>query len=399
MLTRSLDLRRYLDQGKSLFLFGPRGVGKSHLLAGLTPQLDHPFLIDLLKSEIYSHYRSAPQFLRHDIERRLEALPSNEPLTVMIDEVQKLPQLLDEVHFLLEKHKPQLRFILTGSSARKLKFGGANLLAGRALTLHLHPLVHRELPLDLMRALQFGTLPAIYLEDPTPEASLKSYVQTYLNEEVLQEALVRRIDGFTRFLELAGQYHGEPVNFSRIAKAARVSPNTVQQYYQILIDTLVAFRLDAWTESIRKQLLCSPRFYLFDCGVLNALRGESRSELRLGTFRFGRLFETFILLECLRLNDYCETDFRFYYWRTNTGMEVDLLIQRSVGQSPLAVEIKSESQPQRADLTGLFSFRSENPQSRLFCVCNTPVAYHIDDIEVLPWQQFLEALFIGQTLF
>lgn len=397
MLIRSLDLRKYLDHGKSVFLFGPRGVGKSLMLAELASQVERHFLVDLLKSDVYSHYLVAPHFFRQDIERRAEA-SRQEPLTVLIDEVQKLPRLLDEVHYLIEKYKPRLRFVLTGSSARKLKSGGANLLAGRALTLHLHPLVHLELPLDLMRALQFGTLPAIYLEDPTPEASLKSYVQTYLNEEVLQEALVRRIDGFTRFLELAGQYHGEPVNFSRIARAARVSPNTVQQYYQILVDTLVVFRLDAWTESVRKQLLSSPRFYLFDCGVLNALRGETRSELRLGTFRFGRLFETFLLLECFRLNDYCERDFRFFYWRTNTGVEVDLLIQRSVGQPPLAVEIKSEPQPQRADFGGLFSFRLENPQSDLVCVCTTPAVYEVEGVRVLPWQQFLKELFVEQSL-
>lgn len=389
---------RFVDHGKSLFLFGPRGVGKSRMLARLSQELSHVFLVDLLKSEVYSHYLSAPEFFRQDIERRLDALPKDQRLTTMVDEVQKLPQLLDEVHFLLEKHKPRLTFILTGSSARKLRSGGANLLAGRALTLRLHPLVHTESRFDLMRALQFGTLPAIYLDDPEPELSLKSYVRTYLTEEVLQEALVRRIDGFTRFLDLAGQYHGEPVNFSRIAKAARVAPNTAQQYYQILVDTLVAFRLDAWTESVRKQLLAAPRFYLFDCGVLNALRGELRSELQVGTFRFGRLFETFILLECWRLNDYFETDFRFFYWRTNSGAEVDVILQRSLSQPPLAIAIKSESQPQRADLTGLFAFNSENPNARLVCVCTTPLAYRVEGVEVLPWQEFFEALFVRQSL-
>jgi predicted AAA+ superfamily ATPase len=355
--------------------------------------------IDLLQSDVYSHYLTAPHHLRQDVERRLTLIPADEPLAVMIDEVQKLPRILDDVHSLYEAHKPRLRFVLTGSSARKLKAGGANLLAGRALTLHLHPLVHREAPLDLMRALQFGTLPAVYLDDPTPALTLKSYVQTYLKEEVLQEALVRRIDGFTRFLDLAGQYHGEPVNFSRIAKASHVSANTAQQYYQILVDTLVAFRLDAWTESIRKQLLAAPRFYFFDCGVLNALRGESGTELRPATFRYGKLFETFIILEHIRLNDYLETGFRFSYWRTNTGMEVDLIVQRSVMEPPLAIEIKSDLHPKRSDLGGLVSFHSENPDARLHCVCQTPRRYRIDSIEVWPWKEFMESLFVQQTLF
>jgi len=398
MIIRSLDLRRFLAQGKSMFVFGPRGVGKSQLLAQLMSELSNTWLVDLLRSDTYTHYLTAPQYFRHDVQRRLDSLPSESTLAVMVDEVQKLPNLLDEVHLLYERNKPRLRFLLTGSSARKLKTGGANLLAGRALTLHLHPLVHNELRLDLMRALQHGTLPAVYLEDSLPELTLKSYVQTYLKEEVLQEALVRRIDGFTRFLDLAGQYHGEPVNFSRIAKAARVSPNTVQQYYQILLDTLVAFRLDAWTESVRKQLLAAPRFYLFDCGVLNAIRGESRTELKVGSFRFGRLFETFLILECFRLNDYRETDFRFSYWRTNTGMEVDLVVQRGITQEPLAIEIKSDAQPQRADLTGLLSFQSDNPGARLVCACTTPVAYRLAGVDVLPWEEFLDALFVRQTL-
>ena len=399
MQTRHLDLLQFLRHGKSFFLFGPRGVGKSRLLAQVASRLPHTFLVDLLKSEVYAHYHSAPQFLRQDVERRLAAVPPGETLTVMLDEVQKLPHLLDDVHSLYESHKGRLHFILTGSSARKLKAGGANLLAGRALTLHLHPFTHGEVKLDLMRALQFGTLPAIYLEDATPDFTLRSYVDTYLKEEVLQEALVRRVDGFTRFLELAGQYHGEPVNFSRIARAARVSPNTVQQYYSILQDTLVAFRLDAWTESIRKQLLAAPRFYFFDCGVVNALRGETRSELRTGTFRFGKLFETWFILECFRLNDYYQTGFRFSYWRTNTGMEVDLVVQRSVAEPPVAIEIKSDFQPGTADFRGLLSFRSENPRARLVCVCLTPQFYRIDDVEVRPWEEFLEALYVHESVF
>jgi uncharacterized protein len=399
MQTRILNLRNYLDQGKSLFLFGPRGVGKSQLLSELAARLPNSLCIDLLKSEVYSHFSTAPHLLRQDVERVLSQTSTAEPLVVMVDEVQKLPQLLDEVHFLIEAHKPRLRFILTGSSARKLRMGGANLLAGRALTLRLHPLVHREVKLDLMRALQHGTLPAVYLGDPTPELSLRSYVQTYLKEEVLQEALVRKIEGFTRFLELAGQYHGEPINFSRIAKAARVSANTAQQYFQILVDTLVCFRLDAWTESVRKQLLSAPRFFFFDCGVVNALRGESRTELKVGSFRYGKLFETFLILEAIRLNDYYETDYRFYYWLTNTGMEVDLVVQRGVSEPPLAIEIKSDSQPQRADFHGLKSFSSEHPEAQLFCVCQTPLAYQVDDVQVVPWEAFLEDLFIKKLFF
>ena len=314
MVKRSLEWLPLLMRGKSLFVFGPRGVGKSRLLAETARELKFSWTIDLLQYEVYRHYLHAPHYLRQDVERRLVQLPEKESLTVMIDEVQKLPSILDEVHWLYESHKSKVRFVLTGSSARKLKVGGANLLAGRALTLHLHPLTHLEIELDLCRAMQIGTLPAVYLEDPTPHLTLRSYVQTYLKEEVLQEALVRRVEGFTRFLDLASQYHGEPVNFSRVARSAGVSGNTAQEYYQILVDTLVAFRLSAWTESVRKQLLAAPRFYFFDCGVLNALRGELETPVKPNSYRFGRLFETFIVLECFRLNDYFQRDLRFYYW-------------------------------------------------------------------------------------
>jgi predicted AAA+ superfamily ATPase len=286
-----------------------------------------------------------------------------------------------------------VRFILAGSSARKLKRGGANLLAGRAWTFHLHPLTHREGVDNLEKALSFGSLPAIYLEDPSPQRSLKAYVETYLKEEILQEALTRKVDSYVRFLDVAAQMNGAPLNFSSIARDCGVSTPTAQEFFSILVDTLVAFRVDGWTRSIRKQLRSGPKVYFFDCGVLNAIRGELATELKPGSFRYGMLFETFVLQEALRLNDYTEAEFKPFYWLSNSGMEVDLVLSRGASDRPIAVEIKSGSAPSPKDVRGLLSFQSENKGAQLLCFCQTPRAYRLGDVQVLPWRDGLASLF------
>lgn len=354
------------------------------------PQASPSLEIDLLNNDLFTRYLAHPSLFRDEVEHQLG---SKGPLTVFIDEVQKLPPLLDEVHHLMERYKGRLRFLLTGSSARKLKRGGANLLAGRAWTLKLHPLTHREGVADLRRALQFGTLPGIYLSEEEPERNLRAYVETYLKEEIMQEALVRRVDGFVRFLDLAGQMHGEPANFAKIARDCGVTTKTAQDYFSILVDTLVAFRIDGWTRSVRKQLRQSPKFYWFDGGVLNAICGELKTELKDSSYRFGKLFETWILLEMIRLNDYTEADYRFFYWRTNTGMEVDVILSRGLSEPPIAIEIKSRTAPQAEDVRGLKSFQSENPKAKLLCICRSPRAYRLGDITVYPWREALEVLF------
>jgi predicted AAA+ superfamily ATPase len=313
--------------------------------------------------------------------------------TVFIDEVQRLPNLLNEVHALIERHRNRLQFILTGSSARKLRRGGANLLAGRAWTIHLHPLTHRESASDLARALHFGTLPGIYLAEASPERTLRAYVQTYLKEEIQQEANLRRVDGFVRFMDVAGQMNGEPVNFTKIGRDCGVSTKTVQDYYSILVDTLLVFRLDGWAHSVRKQLRQQPKFYWFDCGVLNAIRGDLGAAPKEGSSRYGNLFETWVIQEMLRLNDYAETDCRFHFWRTNTGMEVDVVLSRDGVRARTAIEIKSSTAPGPEEVGGLLSFQSENPNAELWCVCRTPQAYSAGGIRFLPWQDALLKLF------
>lgn len=390
MISRFLNLPELLDKSRSAFLFGPRGVGKTVLSKEFIKDVPFSFEIDLLNNDLYTRYLTRPGSFRDDIEYRIRA---EDVLTVFVDEVQKLPVLLDEVHLLIERHKERVRFLLTGSSARKLKRGGANLLAGRAWTLKLHPLTHLECDIDLNRALAYGTLPAIYLDDKEPARTLKAYVETYLKEEILQEALVRKVEGFVRFLDVAGQMNSEPVNFTKVARDCGVSPKTAQDFFSILVDTLVAFRIDAWAHSARKQLRLSPKFYFFDCGVLNAIRGELRTELKERSYRFGKLFESYIIQEIIRLNDYLEADYNFYYWRTNTGMEVDIILSRSPTEAPVAIEIKSQPAPDLEDCRGLLSFRSENPSSRLLCICAVPNSYKLGDIEFLPWREAMGVLF------
>ena len=304
--------------------------------------LPHTININLLNLDIYRRYISEPHLFRLEIEDKLRSIPQKDILTVLIDEIQKLPELLDEVHYLLEQYKKRVQFLLTGSSARKLKRSGVNLLAGRAWTLRLHPLSSQELEINLQKALSIGTLPGIYQESKvSAKRSLKAYAETYLKEEISQELLVRNINSFIRLLDLAGQMNGEPINFTKIARDSGVSVKTAQEYFDILVDTLVVFRIDGWSHSIRKQIRQAPKYYFFDCGVLNAINGELHTELKSNTYRYGRLFETFVVNEIIRANDYKELRYRFYYWRTNTGAKVDLILTRGPQDSPKAIEIKS----------------------------------------------------------
>jgi uncharacterized protein len=208
----------------------------------------------------------------------------------------------------------------------------------------------------------------------------------------MQEALVRKIDAFARFLEIAGQYHGSAVNATEIARAAGVSTPTVGEYFQVLEDTLLAFRLTGWNESVKKQLRTAPKFYLFDNGVANALRGELGVEQTPRTGRYGQLFEAWIIQEAFRYNDYLQWDYRYSYWRTNNGTEVDLIVSRGAGAPIAAIEIKSSEAPTNKDLHGLKAFAQDYPACPRFVFCMTPRAYAVDGIEILPWRQGLRAL-------
>ena len=390
MVKRILNIANVLGISKSSFLFGPRGVGKTYLVEEFLYRKHNSFKINLLDNETFNRYLLNPSFFKLDIE---EQVKKHKHLIVFIDEVQKLPALLDMVHLFIENHKGHIQFLLTGSSARKLKRGGANLLAGRALTLKLHPFSSCELELKLERVLQFGSLPAFYLLEENPVREIKSYVETYLQEEIRQESLVRRYDGFLRFLEFAAQMNAEPVNFSQVARDAGVHSETARDYYSILEDTLLAFRINAWTYSVRKQLRHSPKFYFFDCGILNSLRGELNTSLKRGSFRYGKLFETFLIQETIHYNDYFEKEYKFYYWRTNSGMEVDIILSRGANDTPIVIEIKSSSNPTESDLKSLKSFGLEQKNAKLICLCQTPNPYTLGKISVLPWLEGLKKIF------
>lgn len=300
---------------------------------------------------------------------------------------------MDYVHKFIEKYPQRISFILTGSSARKIKRHGANLLAGRAWEYHLFPISSIEFEFDIDTALQFGTLPKLLMRPKVTARFLKSYVNTYLREEIQQEALVRNYEGFVRFIDLAAQFNGEIINYSKIAKAAGVADKTVTDYFSILIDTLVAFRIDGWSRSVKKQLVQAPRYYFFDNGVLNALRNELKLEIRRNTFRFGKLFEFFVLQECIRLNAYYESDFRFFYWRTDSGLEVDLILSRGNFSETIAIEIKSSQAPNEDDTSHLKKFLEDNPQSKAFIFAMTEHSYDIGPIQVLPWKDGLRKIF------
>ncbi len=390
MIKRYLDLNSVLGKTVSTFIFGPRGVGKTYICNEFVKKQELYFNINLLNHGTYTSFLTNPDLFRAEIE---EKIVKNKVLTVFIDEIQKLPFILDEVHYLLEKYKGNIRFILTGSSARKLKRGGANLLAGRAWTLKLHPLSFVETDVDLNKALKYGTLPSFYLEQEAPQRSLKAYIETYLKEEIMQEALVRNVDGYIRFLDIAGQMNSEPINFSKVAKQSGVSTKTAQEFFSILVDTLIAFRIDGWSCSIRKQVRQSPKYYFFDCGVLNAIRGELKTELKASSYYYGKLFETFVVQELIRLNDYTDSDYRFNYWRTNTGLEVDIIMSRGISEEMLAIEIKSDVAPTENDLHALKSFKSENPNAILYCLANCKNVYSLGEIKVYPYREGIRKIF------
>ena len=382
-----------MGKKSSAFLFGARGVGKTRLaeeyLASLEVEGIRTHRYDLLKSEVYERYLKQPHLLRLELER---ALVSNDQIFAVIDEVQRVPALLDEVHSLIESHKGKIRFLLSGSSARKLKRHGANLLAGRALTLHLFPLTFAEANIPFEDCLRLGSLPGIILDNESPEMSLRSYVSTYLKEEIQQEAHVRRIDAFARFLEIAAQYHCEQINASEIARSAGVTSNTIGQYFDILEDTLLGWRLPGWSASTHKQLRTTPKFYFFDNGVANTLRGELNIQLKESSGRYGKLFEAWVVQELIRCNSYGSLDLKFSYWRTNSGAEVDLIVSRGAGKPLLAIEIKSSTAPEAHKMNGLHRFREDYPTTKLVCLCRTPRVFQRDGIDFLPWADGLTML-------
>ena len=379
----------------SFFLFGPRQTGKTTLvrkrLVGTEPSLE----IDLLRHDLFLKYKTNPGRFRQEVDLYARM---HSRATVFVDEIQKVPELLGEIHLLMEKHGRKLCFVLTGSSARKLKRSAANLLGGRAWSLSLHPLTHDELRSDLALdvALRFGTLPPVHgLEPEDAIRTLDAYSGIYVKEEVLGEALVRNVPAFGRFLELAADSSGQTVNLSAVARETATASRTIREYYQILEDTLIALRLDPYLRSARKRIVTHPRYHLFDLGVTNGICGRLHDPVRSGTSLYGRLFEQFVVLEAHRSINYSGLPWRMYHWRTSHGAEVDLVLERP-GGALYAIEIKSRSSIDPRDLTGLRQFLADYPHARGACVCLAEHPYRQGGILFLPWRPFLEACSRGQ---
>lgn len=364
---------------ESCFLWGPRQTGKSTLLRTLFPNAP---TYDLLSSRDFRRLSADPGVFAEEC-----AALSDERQPVIVDEIQKLPALLDEVHSLMSRRG--LRFILTGSSPRKLLRGGGNLLGGRAIRHDLLPLTTAEVPdLSLDRALNRGLLPSHYLCDHAA-ARLEAYVGDYLREEVLAEALTRNLPAFQRFLEAAALSNGQIVNSATIAREIGVSANTVRGYFDILVDTLVATWVPAWTRRTKRRVIQAPRFWFFDVGVVNEL--TRRGTLVPGSTDFGAAFEHLIFMELRAHATYLPrgTGLPVCYWRTASGIEVDFIL----GDAEVAVEVKSTDRPTTDHLKGLRAWREEHPQSRCILVCRASRARRSEDgIEILPWREFLASL-------
>ncbi|MCC7201180.1 MAG: ATP-binding protein [Nitrospirae bacterium] len=381
-----------LPVGKhSLFLFGPRQTGKTTLVQTLLSAGIPHFAINLLDTETLIKYSREPALFLKEIEYWVKKHPRG---VVFVDEIQKIPILLDQIHTMIEAYKGRLTFIMTGSSARKIKRAPANLLAGRAWTYKLFPLTYPEIG-DYFRiedVLRYGSLPVIFtMEDEDRVRTLKAYADTYLKEEILAESLIRNVPAFSRFLELAADQSGMSVNYNNFARETGVASKTIREYYQVLEDTLLAFSLQPYLKSARKRLVSHPIFYLFDLGVINTLCRRLTVEPVKGTELYGRLFEHFIILEIYRLNHYSEKDWPMYYWRTGQGAEVDLVLETDKGL--LGVEIKSKGRVRQSDLRGLFNFLGDYKGSRGLCITTSDRPYEAGGIECLPWQNFLQEYF------
>lgn len=376
-IPRQLDLAGLVNR-KSLFLFGPRQTGKSTLARHTVGDAR---VYNLLDSDAFLALSRRPALLREQVR------PTDE--LIVIDEIQKLPALLDEVHLLIEERG--LRFLLTGSSARKLRRGGVNLLGGRARSRVLHPFVFRELQhaFDLRRALDVGVVPSIYLSDE-PRADVRAYAGDYLTHEIAAEGLTRNVPAFSRFLEVAALCNGQLLNYSHIASDAQVAKSTVQNYFEILEDTLIATRLPAWKRSAKRKPIVTSKFYFFDAGVVRHL--QHRRGLRPRAPEFGEAFETWIHHELRTYLDYRNPDGELSFWRSKSGFEVDFILDDAV-----AIEAKAKSPLGARDLRGLRALREEHLLRRYIAVCLEDVPRTVDGIEVLPWRHFLDQLWAGDV--
>ena len=373
MLNRIFKLQEEIES--SIFLFGGRQTGKTTILH---QQFPNAIFYDLLDTNVKERLRRRPVLL-------YETLKDKAPGTlVIIDEIPEVPELLNEVHRLIVER--QLVFILCGSSARKLKRKGHNTLGGRALPVYLYPLVSAELPdFDIDRAVTYGMIPSHYLAK-NPHRLLSGYIDIYLKEEIMEEALVRNLDAFHRFLEVAALTDGEIINNNNIAQDCGVHATTVSAYFDILEDTLIGYRIPAYTKVMKRRLVQAPRFYYFDIGIANHLL--HRKELVRGTTDYGHAFEHLVIQELVAYLHYTHSDETLSYWRTYTGIEVDAII----GNARVALEIKSAEEIQNKHLKNLKLFSEEYPESRLIVVSLDVFSRKIGNIECLYVADFFKLL-------
>ena len=379
MIERLLKMEDARDE--SVFLFGARQTGKTTLLMRLFP--DSRFY-DLLETDTYERLRRNPSLLRQELTQ------ATDRDIVVIDEIQLIPELLNEVHWLIARQ--HVHFILSGSSARKLRRRGINTLGGRAVRNTLYPLVSAEIAdFDVVRAVNHGMIPSHYLASPGRQLQkrLQAYVSVYLKEEVMAEALVRRLSSFNHFMEVAAMTNGEMVNYKNIAQDCGIDAKTVKEYFTILQETLIGYIVPAYQRTVKRRLNQAPRFYYFDVSLPNYLL--HRHDMQPGTDDFGHAFEHLIVQELIAYLGYHDIENALSYWHTYTGYEVDVVL----GDAEVAIEIKSSREVQSRHLHGLKAFGEEHPDARLIIVSLDAAPRLFNGVEVLPASHFLKALWNG----
>jgi predicted AAA+ superfamily ATPase len=366
---------------ESIFLWGARQTGKSTLLKMLYPEA---LWFDLLISNQYERLSKSPDILRETVL----ANPGVSP--VIIDEIQRIPTLLNEVHWLISNHG--VRFILSGSSPRKILRSGANLLGGRALRYELYPLISAEIPdFNLLRALNHGLLPRHY-DSANPGKLISAYIGSYLRDEIVAEARIRNVGTFARFLEAAALTNGEMVNYTNIASDCGVSATTVKEYFQILEDTLIGRYLPSFQKRPKRRVIAAPKFYLFDVGIANYLL--RRNKIEQGSELYGKALEHFIYQEIYAHSRYSGKEYPVYYWRTASQIEIDFVL----GDHEVAIEVKAIEQANPRHLKGLKAFSEEYEVKKMILISNDPMPRLAGNILILPWKIFLERLWSGEII-
>lgn len=379
MYKRKLKIEQ--ENGDSYFLWGARQTGKT---TWLTTEYPNCRYYDLLRPTEFERLLRNPELLSQELDG------FGEGDIVVIDEIQKLPLLLDEVHYLIQRKG--IQFVLSGSSARKLKRVGTNLLGGRASLEQMFPLVSAEIPdFDIMRAVNNGMIPRHYAVS-NPTQRLRGYIGVYLNEEIREEALARNLSTFARFLEVAAQCDGEVLVYKNVAQDCGIDHRTVKEYFAILQDTLVGYLIPGFTSSKKRRAIAAPKFYFFDVGITNYLL--RRSNMALGTDAFGHAFEHFIIQELIAYIGYNHLCEQLSYWRTATGYEVDAV----VGDGRVAIEIKAVEEAKSRHTKGLNAFSEDYPEAKLYMVTFDKYRRTLNGVSVVPAMEFLTSLWKGEVI-